>query len=135
MTRTRIGAVAIAAGLMALGTLNAPSASAASCQNVPGAPVGKPGSITNNSSIAIGVIHLLDGNCAQGAYDTTLQPGEDTFHDLTWKEAAAVYVGPNYGITLSKPGTAAITYPVRSYGREIIEPYLYGGNWTVRVFR
>jgi hypothetical protein len=70
-------------------------AAAAGCPSLnPSVP--KAGSITIDGSVATGVVHLADGNCAHGAYDVILKPGQDTFHTLGWKEAAFAYVGSGY---------------------------------------
>ena len=86
--------------------------------------VPKPGSITIIGSVAIAVSHLA--NC--GPDYVILPPGQDTYHNLGWKEAAAAYFGSGFTAHWYKKGQPGQGCAV-SNGQWL--PTMDGGNYVV----
>jgi len=83
--------IALAGAALLAATTTAQAAPAASSAPS-GCLVPKQGSITIAGSVAIGVSHLA--NC--GPDSVILSPGQDTYHNLGWKEAAGAYIGSGF---------------------------------------
>lgn len=122
----RLAAVA-AVGAGAVVVNAAPAMAAACISRSPALPPA--GSITNRSSVGIGVIHLLDGNCTHAGYDTILPAGRNTrtYSSIGWNEVGGAWIGSGYRAVVSKGTYSAIYYGPGA----IIEPWAYGGDWTI----
>ncbi|GAA2615798.1 hypothetical protein [Paractinoplanes durhamensis] len=86
-------------GVVGANVIGAPGAAqaAASCLRDANFPIpAYGGDIYNASDIGIGVVHLADGKCTHGTYDTILQPGRYTESDIGWTEVAGAYIGAGY---------------------------------------
>lgn len=118
----------------AVATPNVISAAAGGCPAFnPSVPA--QGAITiETGGPATGVVHLADGNCAHGTYDVILQPGQDTYHTLGWKEAAFAYVGSGYDVAAWYVNNPSLV----EYNGEPCPCWvsdMSGGNLVVEPFR
>lgn len=142
MLRHRFGAFAAVIAMVGTGSITVGATAQASTAGATGgmypAPakpcpylpksVPEPGSVTIANFNGVGVVHLADGNCAHGAYDVTLNAGQDTYHDLGWKEVAFTYIGPGYhGVSVRSNGDHV------SCDGPCWLSSMSGGNWVVTV--
>ena len=94
-------------------------------------PVPHGGSITNVSSVGIGVIHLGDGSCAHGTYDQILPPGKNTRDYFHWTEVTGAYIGDGYKCTQGINGVYDGPYLGSIW---LLEPYS-GGDWVINSWK
>ncbi len=126
-TATRLTAVGLACTAMitTAGSGAQGSAAALSCPSRSN-PVPAAGSVTNRSSIGVGVYHLADGNCTYGTHDAVLPPGRNTRDYFGWTEVAGAYVGGGYTGYASAGGSYFKIAP----GPDFF-PRPEGGSWQI----
>ena len=92
------------------------------------------GSITNNSNLGLGVIHLADDSYAHGTYDVALPAHQDTYHAFHWAGAAGVYVGRGYKAHVYlKVGSSQTLVAELGSNKNLFLPR--GGNFVVVSYR
>ncbi|TDV49987.1 hypothetical protein [Actinophytocola oryzae] len=128
---TTVLATTVSAQAGPTGPTAAPAA-ATRCAGPLNPAVPKPGAIRNTGSVAVGVIHLADGTCSHGTYDTILGSGQNTISAFGWQEVAAVYIGSPYRVRIK---AATDTKWRFDYGPGTYTISMGGGEWDVQAYR
>lgn len=130
----RLGAAGAIAAAMTIGPAGSAQAAPPFIPTCPkwDNPVPASGSITNTSSVGIGVFHLADGSCTKGAYDVILPPGANTRSYFGWGQAAGAYFGEGYSAYWWVNGSGKVSTTLEG-------PWIYsraaGGNWSVYAYK
>lgn len=94
-------------------------------------PMPPAGSVTNLSSVGVGVIHLADGQCTHGLYDAILPPGENTRSYFDWGRVAGVYIGSGYRYVK----TSVSGYTEYGAGPDVITTLRFDYDYTILATR